>query len=60
MTESKNPTPARCYGVCCPRHSTCKAYHAVNGAINAPRPVGTCDETRKVWPGYVPIVEAAK
>lgn len=55
MTESKTPAPiTHCYGIACEKHSTCKAYHAVNGAVNV-TPVGTCDIERKTWPAYVAV-----
>ena len=59
MTESRTPPLApACFGVCCDKHHKCARYAAVNGAPMAMRFIGTCDETRKTRPGYVPLLEA--
>lgn len=56
MTDIRIPIfAASCLGVCCNLHSTCARYAAVNGAINAPRPMGTCSENKKERPGYIPL-----
>ena len=51
------PAPA-CYGVGCPRHSSCARYLQVDGMRGGPV-VGTCAPgVIPVWPGYVAVREA--
>jgi hypothetical protein len=47
-------TPA-CLGVCCPLHSSCTRYAAVEGT--PPTTIATCEE-QGAWPLYVALTES--
>lgn len=42
-----------CFGVCCPRHSHCRRYLAVDHAPATALRIGTC-ESAGTWPQYQP------
>lgn len=53
MTTPKPPTEKACYGVMCPQHANCQRYHAVNGAPQGTKFIGTCSETGESRPLFL-------